>query len=131
MMTQIYVNDRRQTEKQMISTIVNGKVLDWHFKKRDMDTLFYIGDIFIGHLFKIGPTWSIVGAHPTDGLCPIDGFATRRDAAECLLTLEGYNKTKGNGKIAKTRELRDKYPGLKDLWNQYQTMLNLCIEQEL
>jgi len=75
----------------MMSTIVNGKVLDWHFKKRTVDTVFYIGDIFVGQIFKVANTYSVVGKTPHD-LSPINGLATRWQAAELLLRMEGYYK---------------------------------------
>lgn len=70
-----------------MSAIVDGKVLDFKFKKREIDTVFYVGDIFVGQIFKIGKTYSVVGKTP-NVLCPIDGLATRRHAAELLLKME-------------------------------------------
>jgi hypothetical protein len=115
-----------------LSAIVDGKVLDWHFKKRSSDTLFYIGDILVGQIFRNrgDKTWSAVGVSGGSGLCPVYGFARRYDAAEFLLTLEGYNSTKHGSELAKIRDLRKEYPGLEDAWKQYQTMLTLCLEEE-
>jgi hypothetical protein len=76
----------------MKSTIVDGAVLDWRFKKRNAFTFaFYIGDIFVGQIFKMRRRWSVVGKSPNI-LCPIDGLASRADAAELLLKLEGFTK---------------------------------------
>jgi len=75
----------------MMSTIVNGKVLDWKFKKRKVDTVFYIGDIFVGQIFKLSNTYSVVGKTPNE-LSPIDGLATRWQAAQLLLKMEGYTE---------------------------------------
>ena len=66
----------------MYSSIVDGKVLDWSWKKRDIDTLFYVGDIFIGQLFNSGRAgWSAVYKEPT-GLGCVDGFKTRYAASQ-------------------------------------------------
>jgi len=70
----------------MLSEIVDGKVLDWRFKKRKTDTLFYVGDILIGQLFKVKKTWSAVSAFPTE-LGAIDGFNSRWRACEYLLKI--------------------------------------------
>jgi hypothetical protein len=75
----------------MYSTVWNGEVLDWRFKIRKVDTLFYIGEIFIGHIFKISENnWSAVGKTPNK-LCPVPGFGSRHYAANFLLKLEGYD----------------------------------------
>lgn len=69
----------------MYSSIVDGKVLDWRWKKRDVDTLFYVGDIFIGQLFNNGRNgWSAVYKDPT-GLGCVDGFKTRYAASQFML----------------------------------------------
>jgi len=76
----------------MMSHIHEGKVLDYHYKKlTSCATAFYIGDIYVGQIFKLRKTWSVVGRSPHP-LCPIDGIATRWQAAQLLLKLEGYIK---------------------------------------
>lgn len=68
-----------------MSSIVDGKVLDWHWKKRETDTLFYVGDIFIGQLFNGERSgWSAVYRNPT-GLGCVDGFKTRYTASNFML----------------------------------------------
>lgn len=74
----------------MLSEIVDGKVLDWRFKRRKVDTLFYIGDIFVGQIFKIGKSWSAVSRIPTT-MGVIHGFRTRGDAARLLLKIRRIN----------------------------------------
>lgn len=70
----------------MYSEIVEGKVLDFHFKKRETDTLFYIGNILIGQLFKHKRSWCAVSSFENmNG--PIYGFANRLYAAEYLLKI--------------------------------------------
>jgi len=79
----------------MMSTVVDGKVLDWHFKKRKTDTLFYIGSTYVGQIFKIRKTYTVVGRTP-NRLSPIDGLATRWQAAVLLLKMEGYERKHWN-----------------------------------
>jgi hypothetical protein len=73
----------------MMSVIKDGKVLDFRFKKttQKFRTLFYVGDIFVGQIFKIRRTYSVVGKNPHP-LSPIRGLATRWQAAELLLKME-------------------------------------------
>jgi len=77
----------------LISCIVDGKVLDWKFKKGMMAFVynFYIGDIYVGQVFNMGGAWTAIGNTPHD-LAPFAGFATRRHAAEFLLKAEGYTR---------------------------------------
>jgi len=77
----------------MMSAIVDGKVLDFKFKNGGQDflTLFYIGNIFVGQIFKMRHGWTVVGKSP-NVLSPIDGIATRWQAAQLLLRMEGYTK---------------------------------------
>jgi hypothetical protein len=69
------------------SEVVDGKVLDYHFKplKINEGYNFCIGDIHVGQVFRLGRNkWAAVTnyAHP---LFPVYGLATRLDAAELLL----------------------------------------------
>lgn len=71
--------------------VVDGKALDFSFKKiQEHHSAFYIGDIYIGQIFKMMRSWSIVGKTP-NRLCPIDGLKTRLDCCMLLLKLEGYS----------------------------------------
>lgn len=72
------------------SIIVNGKVLDYHYKKLSAFSYnFYIGNMYMGQVFNMGKSWSCVAKEPNK-LCPIDGFKTRFDACEMILKLNGY-----------------------------------------
>ena len=119
----------------MMSCVYEGKVLDWHFKKRPSDTLFYIGDIFVGQLFKIGKTWSGLPAHPRDNdRSLVDGFRSRVDACQYLLQYEGYDTSREyswNPDILTEQQLREKHPSLKEAWERYQVMRNLYTEHEI
>ena len=72
----------------MYSEIVDGKVLDFHYKpmKIHHGYIFYIGHILVGQIFYITKTWSAVSTHPCT-LCPVDGFKTRHAAAQFLLKI--------------------------------------------
>lgn len=78
----------------MQSVNVNGKVLDFHYKKKnDFIYSFYIGEIFVGQLFNLGMHgWSAVGTPATSGFSKVDGFKSRNNAAQYLLRLTGYWK---------------------------------------
>lgn len=71
------------------SEIVDGRVLDYSFTKsprKDDITVynFYIGDIYIGQIFKGRRTWDVVsGFENKYGV--VKGFVSRMDAAEYLL----------------------------------------------
>ena len=74
----------------MYSCIHDGKVLDFHYKKvSDFEQHFYIGDIFVGRVFKIFNYWTAVGKSG-GRMNKVDGFHTRHKASEFLLRLEGY-----------------------------------------
>lgn len=80
-----------QIGQKMYSVIVNGKVLDHQHKKiNDFISLFYIGDIYVGQIYKMKKSWSVVSKTPNK-LCPINGLKTKLDACELLLKLEGYH----------------------------------------
>ena len=80
------------------STIVNGEVLDWRFEQHpSMDYIytFYIGNIMIGQLFKMGSmNWSAVymGNNVLTNLRSAKGFRSRYAAAEFLLVIGGYQE---------------------------------------
>ena len=76
----------------MYSQIVDRKVLDYHYKKMKHNNgyFFYIGDIYIGQMYKIRDYWAIVPRTKCK-ICPINGFINRYYAAETLLKLAGYN----------------------------------------
>ena len=75
----------------MFSVIVGDKVLDCRYKRMNEFTYsMWLGDAYVGQLFRMrNRRWTVVGATPNK-LCPIDGLATRDDATELLLKLEGY-----------------------------------------
>jgi len=76
----------------MYSCIVEGKVLDYKFKRSTVSNYlyyFFIGDIYIGQIYKMKKSWAGVGK-ATHKLNSLNGFKTRLDAAEFLLKLEGY-----------------------------------------
>ena len=87
----------------MNSVIIQGKVLDWKFKRASSAHMkkhpilkrrhvFYVGDILIGQIFSNRRrVWSCVSDYKPNPLCPINGFKTRHDAAEFLLKLNGFN----------------------------------------
>ena len=79
------------------SQIVDGKVLDYHFKRLQVfengsnHYLFSIGDIPIGQVFRMGKgNWTAVSRHPNPLGC-IDGLRSRLDCCTILLKLAGYN----------------------------------------
>jgi len=78
----------------MYSVIVDGKVLDFRYKNMPLNSsyVFYIGDIYVGQIFKIRNYWAIVPRTPVSSNVPLSGFATRYHASEALLTIEGYLK---------------------------------------
>lgn len=78
----------------MLSCIVDGEVLDFHYRKFLYGYTFYIGDILIGQIFDEGRRgWAAVAAKPpTKGLNGVHGFRTRYDASEYLLRVLGYHK---------------------------------------
>jgi hydrogenase maturation factor len=67
---------------------VDGKVLDWHWKKRQVDTLFYVGDIYIGQVFNAGKSgWTAL--HKTaNSIGLAHGFQSRYAASHFLLKFE-------------------------------------------
>lgn len=75
-----------------LSSVIEGKVLDWKWKKRKTDTLFYIGDIYIGQLFFFkNKGWSALHRLPQSiGL--VEGFKTRYAASNFLLKFEVINE---------------------------------------
>ena len=78
----------------MQSAIVNGKVLDFRYKKggQDFVTKFCIGygknEIYVGQIFKMANGYSVV-SKTINPLNPISGLRTRWQAAELLLKMEG------------------------------------------
>lgn len=77
------------------SCIIDGKVLDYHYKKskvNDFQYNFYIGDIFVGQVFQINQhRWSAVSAMP-NVYGVVEGFGSRFWASEYLLKVGGYHK---------------------------------------
>lgn len=74
-----------------LSENVNGEVLDWHFKKRETDTLFSVGHHPVATLYNMGGRkWTVV---PVTPLLPFifqgkaDGFRSRYDACAYALSI--------------------------------------------
>jgi hypothetical protein len=85
----------------MYSTIHDGKVLDWHFRKTGLEPdkkdryawNFYIGDIFIGQIFPMPRNrWSAVPWHTQCPYGSLEGFSTRHDACEYMLRACGFHR---------------------------------------
>ena len=78
----------------MNSIIVNGKVLDFRYtrcKEQKFVYNFFIGDIFIGQLFKMKRNnWSAVSFYRPFPLCPLGGFVNKYYASEFLLKINGF-----------------------------------------
>ena len=77
----------------MLSLVLDGKVLDYRYKKRDEFTSsFYVGDILVGQVFDMGRSgWSAVCC----GDCvmrPAEGFKTRYAASKFMLQSKGLEK---------------------------------------
>ena len=76
----------------MDSVVVDGKVLDFHYKKNEVCYDFYIGEMLIGQIFYTGRrNWSAVSWKKPCMLCPVHGFSSRHRAAEFLLKVNGYH----------------------------------------
>jgi hypothetical protein len=75
--------------------VYDGKCHDYRYKKLqgDFHYAFYCGEIYMGQLFKMTcrsrVTWSAVPRVPSR-FAPYDGFATRMDAVEMMLKVNGY-----------------------------------------
>ena len=82
----------------MLSIIVDGKVLDFTYKKGAAGFWnFYIGDIFVGQVIntKRGGWTAISHVKESDllGFRSIDGFKSRYTASEYLLRVGGFYET--------------------------------------
>ena len=78
----------------MYSVIIDGKVLDFHYKRvKAAPNIhnFYVGDIFIGQVFKMRHYWSCVSFKKPCDLCPAHGFKNRYWASEFLLRINGLS----------------------------------------
>ena len=75
----------------MYSINYEGKILDYRYKQlADFIYAFYVGDIYVGQLFRMGKQcWSCVSSKP-HRLSPVDGFRSRLYAAQFLLVLNKY-----------------------------------------
>jgi len=81
----------------MYSVIVDDKVLDFKYKKLDeLISAFYVGDIYVGQIFKMRRAWSCVASRSVyingSNIYPVDGFKTRLDASQFLLKAGGFLK---------------------------------------
>lgn len=71
-------------------SIIEDEVCDWKWKRREIDTVFYIGDKIIGQLFKSKRnSWSAVHRLPSTTNGAVRGFKSRLDASCYLAQLEG------------------------------------------
>lgn len=78
----------------MYSCIVDGKVLDYKFVKTEVCYNFYIGDIFIGQIFKWGKhNWTAIPFHKNTNGISVYGFGTRLLASDYLLKNTGFIKS--------------------------------------
>ena len=71
----------------MFSAIINGKVLDYNYKKlQENHYLFKVGDISIGQVFKMKFGWSAVVTYPSSiSVGVVEGFKTRTSASQYML----------------------------------------------
>ena len=82
----------------MLSIIVDGKVLDFTYKKGHAGFWnFYIGDIYVGQVVNLDRLgWTAIShLHPDElqGFASVDGFKTRYKASEYLLRVGGFYET--------------------------------------
>ena len=78
----------------MLSCCYQGKVSDFKYTKLSLPNgyNFYIGDIFIGQIFKMRKhNWHAVSFHK-NARGAIGGFGSRYHASEYLLKLNGFSK---------------------------------------
>jgi hypothetical protein len=77
------------------SVVLDKKVLDFRYVRQNKFTqAFYIGDILLGQVFKLGKhNWSCV-SNTYQKFGKIDGFGTRHAASEMLIRLGGYREEK-------------------------------------
>ena len=75
----------------MLSAIVDGKVLDFKYKKLQSfksgnQYAFYVGDILVGQVFKMRFGWSsVVTFSPNTSVGVVEGFITRTAASQYIL----------------------------------------------
>jgi len=79
----------------MLSTIYDGKVLDWSYKKMTIDDwyAFYIGDIYVGQVSKRDrdDSWTAISAE-SSVMFPVTGFQTRYYASKFLIEIQSYDR---------------------------------------
>jgi hypothetical protein len=80
----------------MYSTVHNGEVLDWKFKRMKSGAAynFSVGHFFLGQIFKLRSGWSAVSWCNPDclkGFRAVDGFKDRHAAADYLLRVCGMS----------------------------------------
>lgn len=77
-----------------ISIIINESVHDFHYRTIDANFTayhFYIGEIYVGQITKMRRSWSCSSSKPTS-FGVVNGFATRYDASNFLLTIGGFRE---------------------------------------
>ena len=80
----------------MYSATINGEVLDYNFKPMQLNNYgyhFYVGNIFMGYIFKMKRSWSAVASKVPCVYGSVNGFKSRLDAAEFILQV--YRNKKG------------------------------------
>lgn len=76
-----------------LSSVIDGKVHDWRWVKREIDTAFYIGDQLVGQLFKSRRCgWSAVHRLPSVTNGPVNGFMSRTAASVYLEQIERMHR---------------------------------------
>jgi hypothetical protein len=70
------------------SSFRNDTILDWRWDKRSVDTVFRVGDIVIGQIFKARNSWSAVHRLPSRNGGPVHGFRSRIAASQFLEQVE-------------------------------------------
>ena len=78
----------------MYSTVYQGKVHDWKYKKMTHNGwyAFYIGDIYVGQVVKKDRdnSWAVISSKPCIGN-GAEGFQNRYYASKFLLEIQSYN----------------------------------------
>ena len=77
----------------MYSTIVDGEVIDWRYKKLQKGHYaFYLGDTLVGQVITSGRRlgWSVISNIRLNEIGPVGGFKNRHYATEYLLQFNRY-----------------------------------------
>ncbi len=80
------------------SIVHQGEVLDYRYLPShgpDQELMaynFYIGENFLGQIFKVRTAWAAVAWGKCQGLPLVHGFKTRHHASDYILKVTGYCK---------------------------------------